>query len=199
MGDAGVLGPEDRKLTVEQWEALDDGRRELVDGVLQEEDVSSFRHDLVVSFVLESLGPWARERGGFTAAPGVRYALGPRRGRIPDASVFLAGRRPNAQGLVRVPPDIAIEVVSPSPRHERRDRVDKIRDYAAFGIARYWILDPNARTLHVHELGEDGRYRIVLAAADGRIAEVPGCTGLTLDLDALGAELDRLEADPDGA
>lgn len=42
------------------------------------------------------------------------------------------------------------------------------------------------------QLGHDGRYVHALDATEGLIENVPGCEGLTLDLDALWRELDRL-------
>jgi Uma2 family endonuclease len=100
----------------------------------------------------------------------------------------LPGRR---DAVARVPPQIMIEVLSPRPRDVRRDRIDKTRDYARFGVRQYWLVDPEARVLEIFELGADGRYAIALTAADGA-HPVPGCEGLVLDLDALWAEVDRL-------
>jgi Uma2 family endonuclease len=99
---------------------------------------------------------------------------------------------PPARGVVRVPPDIAIEVVSAAPRDERRDRVEKMDDYAAFGIRFYWLLDPTLGALEIFELGRDGRYVRALAASSGKLDAVPGCPGLELDLDHLWSELSRL-------
>jgi hypothetical protein len=47
--------------------------------------------------------------------------------------------------------------------------------------------------IEMFELGSDGRYVRALAAAGGVLSDVPGCEGLTLELDSLWAELDRLE------
>jgi Uma2 family endonuclease len=116
-----------------------------------------------------------------------------RRGRKPDVSMYLAGSRLPARGsaMTTRPPDVVIEVISPRPRDTRRDRIEKLGEYAKFGVRFYWLMDPQVRALEVFDLGDDGRYAIALAASEGTHA-VPGCEGLTLDLDGLWAELDTL-------
>jgi Uma2 family endonuclease len=58
----------------------------------------------------------------------------------------------------------------------------------------YWLVDPELRTVEILELGEDGRYVVAHGASSGTIDPVPGCPGLTLDLDELWQKVDRLPA-----
>ena len=185
-------------LTFEEWADLDDDEvGELVDGHLVEEEVATFAHEVVAAWCIRTLGNWVVPRRGRVGTSDGRFKVSPRRGRRPDAFVYLPGsRRPAARDkLLTLPPDIAVEVVSPTPRDAKRDRVDKAREYAVFRVRYYWIIDPWNRTLEVLELGQDGRYVQALIVADGIVVAVPGCEGLTLDVDALWAEVD--ESDPE--
>jgi Uma2 family endonuclease len=96
-----------------------------------------------------------------------------------------------------VAPWLVVEVVSAGAQNARRDRVEKLRDYRACGVRHYWLLDPQARMLEALELREDGTNVVALAVTDGTHT-APGCEGLTLPLDELWAELDRLPSDPPG-
>lgn len=172
----------------------EDESGELVDGRLEEEEVPDLIHELVVAWLIRVLGNWIGTTGFVFGSDG-KYAVRPDRGRKPDVAVYLhpETRRPPARGLVRVPPDIVVEVVSPSPRDERRDRIEKMDEYAAFGVSFYWLLDPSLQSLEIFEL-TGGRYARAARATEGRLETVPGCPGLQLDLDEVWSEIARLEA-----
>jgi Uma2 family endonuclease len=181
-------------MTFEQWVAMDeDEPGELVDGRLEEEEVPDLIHELVVSWLIQVLGTWLG-RNGFVFGSGGKYKVRADRGRKPDVAVYLhpESRRPPARGLVRVPPDIAVEVVSPSPRDERRDRIEKMDEYASFGVSYYWIFDPGLHSLEIFEL-TDGRYARAARVTEGRLESVPGCPGLQLDLDDIWSGIARLD------
>lgn len=196
MTVALAIEPQPAEMTLDEWAAMpEDEPGELVDGHLVEEEMPDLIHETFVSWFVRTLGNWAAPRRGFVFGSEGKFAVAPRRGRKPDVTVFLpGGKKPEARGVVRTPPDIAIEVVLPTPRDGRRDRIEKAQEYALFGVRWYWIVDPALRTLEILELGPDGRYVHAVGRSEGILEQVPGCEGLTLDLDAMWAEADRLEA-----
>lgn len=181
-------------LTLAAWAALpEDEPGEFVDGRLEEEEKPDLVHELVVAWLVRHLGNWFSPRGGFVFGSEVRFVLTARRGRKPDVAVYFPGARAlPRRGPVRTAPDIAVEVLSPTPRDGRRDRIEKAGEYAKFGVRYYWIVDPEQQTIEILERGRDGRYVQAAALLGGSKAKVPGCTGLLLDIDDLWREIDRL-------
>jgi Uma2 family endonuclease len=166
----------ERRMSLAEWANLpEDEPGELVDGLLVEDEVSDFQHEITVSWL-------------FVAS---------NRGRKPDISVFLTrGQKLPHRGPGTVPPDVMIEVVSPTPRDGRRDRVEKLAEYAAFGVRWYWLVDPRLRTVEIFHLEDNGRYAYAVSASEG-VIDVPGFEGLKLDLDALWREIDEaIEREP---
>jgi Uma2 family endonuclease len=181
-------------MSLAEWATLpEDEPGELVDGVLVEEEMPDLVHEIVVSWLVWVLRSWIERRGGFVFGSEAKFAVGPRRGRKPDLTVYLRSDviLPR-HGVVRVPPDIAIEIVSPTSRDRRRDRVDKLAEYAAFGVLYYWVVDPYDRSFDVFERNDDGVYARAVSATAGTIHAPPGCQGLTIDLDGLWAEIEKL-------
>ena len=174
-------------LTLKEWADLpDEIKGELVEGQLEEEEMPNNAHERVVAWLIWQLMTWLGSRGGEVTGSERKYAVSARRGRKPDVTVFLPGR-PKMKGterLTSIPPDIAIEIITPTPRDTARDRIDKAREYARFGVRWYWLVDPAMRTLEIFELAPKARYDRVAAATAGKLS-VPGCRGLKLDLEGL--------------
>jgi Uma2 family endonuclease len=185
-----------RAMTLAQWSAMDeDEPGELVEDRLVEEEVPDAAHEVVVAWLIAALRSWVSAHGGIVLGSEAKFAVAARRGRKSDVSVFFAaGRIPPRRGIIRVPPDVAVEVISPARRDQLRDRVEKLSEYAAFGIRYYWMVDPELRSFEVLELGADGRYAHALGASSGTCI-VPGCEGMSLDLDAMFSETDKLGPD----
>ena len=94
--------------------------------------------------------------------------------------------------LLFPPPDLVIEVLSDST--ERLDRGTKREDYAAHGVAEYWIVDADLHVLEQYILKGDG-YELGMKAADGTVRCV-ALPGAEFPVRALfdDAELDRVLA-----
>jgi Uma2 family endonuclease len=185
-----------RRMTLDEWADLpEDEEGELVDGWLVEEEVPDFLHEAIVGWLLEKLVAWTRARGGIAGGSDAKFAVSTSRGRKPDVTVFLPDRMPPARGLVRVPPEIAVEIVSTRARDRRRDRIEKSAEYAAFGVRNYWLVDPAPLRIEIHRLDGDGSYVVAKVMSEGVHREVPGCPGLVLDLDELREYIARLPRD----
>lgn len=186
-----------RILSVEEWAALpEDDSGELVDGILVEEEMPSVVHEVIVVWLVRVLGAWASAHGARLLGSGAKLAVDTRRGRLADASIYLQdARRPALHGVVTVPPSIVIEVVSPSPSDARRDRIEKVAEYARFGVRWYWIVDPQLRSFEILELDASGRYGHAIGVTDGTIASIPGCPELAIDVSELWRDVDTAVAE----
>lgn len=192
VATAELLHPE--PMTLEQWADLDeDEPGELVDGWLVEEEVPTNLHEAVVSWLIRILGSWIVPRGGWVFGSEHKLAVAAMRGRKPDVTMYLPGvRLRRRESLSRTPPALVVEVLSPRPRDVRRDRKEKLGEYARFGVQHYWLVDPRARLLEMFELG--GGHRLLGSVSEGKV-QVPGFEGLELDMDALWSEVNRLDGD----
>ncbi len=83
-------------------------------------------HETIVAWLLWTLKTWLGSRG-LVLGSDLRVLVAEQTGRKPDLVVYLEGSPlPPRNGPVTSPPDLLVEVVSPSPRDERRDRIEKM-------------------------------------------------------------------------
>jgi Uma2 family endonuclease len=193
---AKVLRPE--PMTLEAWGELDEPG-ELVDSVLLEEEVPSNLHETIVAWLLFVLKSWALPRRALVFGSEHKIAVSKDRGRKPDVCMYPPGLRLGAYASIsRKTPALIAEVTSGDARDFRRDRLEKMHEYARLGVRSYWLLNPEARTLEILNLGPDGHYSIACVASEG-VIDVPGFEGLSVDISALWSEVDTLlteESDP---
>ncbi|MBI4493630.1 MAG: Uma2 family endonuclease [Chloroflexi bacterium] len=142
------------------WEAPEDEYRyEVIDGELYMTPSPSWGHQEVLGNLYLFVAGWVRQHrlGKVVEAP-VGVVLDDENGVQPDL-VYVSRERLGiiSHRGVEGPPDLVVEVLSPST--EARDRGIKLRRYAAAGIPHYWIVDPEARTIESYRLGEQGYER----------------------------------------
>ena len=141
--------------TPEDLLAMRDGERfELVDGQLVERNMGSEsswvagRIFLLISTFVEQhrLGwTWPADNG-YQCFPDE-----PNKVRKPDASFIARGRLPDGRpslGFETVPPDLAVEVISPNDIFYEVDA--KVEEYLRAGVQLVWVVNPEARTIAVH-------------------------------------------------
>lgn len=155
----------------------DDGkRREIIGGELFVNPAPRREHQETVTNLIGILLPFLRSSdwGRIYTHP-VDVYLGPNNVVQPDLIVIRSSRldiyRP--EGVVVEPPDLVIEILSPSTR--AFDLVRKMALYARSGVPEYWIADPERRTFAVNYLTNE-EYISAEAGNDGLIAShvVPG-------------------------
>ncbi|MBC7920735.1 MAG: Uma2 family endonuclease [Ferruginibacter sp.] len=83
------------------------------------------------------------------------------------------------------PPDLVVEIVSPTSIS--RDYVKKLRIYERFGVAEYWIVNPNYRSVEVYQLINQ-EYNLVSSAVETGKVQSKVLTGLELNINEVFAE-----------
>ena len=65
-------------------------------------------------------------------------------------------------------PDLVIEILSPKTRN--LDVVNKKQEYARAGVKELWIIDPEPRTVTIHQFAVEGVEKIQQVTEDGTLA-----------------------------
>jgi len=142
------------RLTNADLEAMpEDGNRyEVIDGELYVSGAPGFINQIILVRIVSAFVDYLRGHPIGEIAPGVGVVFDDYDGVIPDL-VFATHERVRkalAGGRFHAAPEIVIEILSPCPANDRRDRHVKLRRYATRGVGEYWIVDPENHSVEVH-------------------------------------------------
>ncbi len=166
----------------------DSNRYELYDGEVRVVPSPLLRHQIVSQRVLLALVAYADDHGGQVVQPPMDLVLSDYDVLQPDLMYFgpagAASLDPN--DWVRIRPDLAIEVLSPSTAHIDRGRKRDL--FARYRVPEYWIIDPDAKQLEVSVLDGE-RFADPRLVGSGRY-EAATLPGLAIDVNPLFAGLE---------
>jgi Uma2 family endonuclease len=134
--------------------AHDLGRCELVRGELITMSPAGAEHGSIISNIQLCLALYVSREGVgrvFGAETGFQIAHEPDSVRAPDVAFVTRDRLPSQppQGFFPGPPDLAVEVVSPSDRDSEVSA--KIQSWLDAGCRVVWMVDPRRKTVHVYQ------------------------------------------------
>lgn len=134
-----------RGYTAADYRSLpDEVRAELLEGALVMVPAPGRAHQVAVGELFVQLREYARRTGAFVAMAPLDVWLADDTVAQPDLVLVTAVHlgRVGEDG-VHGPPDLVVEVVSPSSRD--RDTGQKVEVYARAGVPEYWVVDPGER------------------------------------------------------
>jgi Uma2 family endonuclease len=182
--------PDPRRALYERYAAVPQHQHaEIIRGTLYVLPRPAPRHANTASVLGGELnGPFQRGRGG----PGGWWILDepelhllPLEPLVPDLAGWRVERMPTLPetAYFSLAPDWVCEVLSKST--EAIDRGEKLPLYAESGVSHVWLVDPIAKTLEVHILGEGARWSEVRIHQGTAKVRVPPFEAIELELAAL--------------
>lgn len=174
-----------RFLASDIWDAPDNGKTyEVIDGELYVSPSPAWKHQYQLNRLNRRVINWVfdHDLGSVVTSP-MGVVLDDENGLEPDL-IYLSPAREHfiSERGVEGPPDLVVEVLSPST--EARDRGIKLRRYAASGVSHYWILDTDGPRIEERILGEDG-YQLVGMFGPGSVFRPTLFPGLEIPLDEI--------------
>ncbi|MBA3313354.1 MAG: Uma2 family endonuclease [Planctomycetota bacterium] len=161
-----------------------EGRVEYDRGRLEFLPMPTEFHQDIVAFLYDAVRDYVRPRQlGKVYFCGLRVRTRRRKFREPDVSFLRQEKFSQRKGRYWESADLVVEVVSEDD--PARDLVKKKREYAAAGIAEYWIADPRDLTLTIFTLDSGAtEYRAAGRYAAGETARSVLLDGLAIDVTA---------------
>lgn len=154
--ELATLYPPQGAWNEQDYLALTDGaerRIEHHDGRLEFLSMPTDDHQDIMVFLFDALRAFVLPRSlGKVQIAGIRVRIAEGLFRMPDVVFLASGNLAKRGPRYWDSADLVMEVVSGSPEDRARDYEKKFAEYASAGIAEYWIVDPEQRTIGVYAL-----------------------------------------------
>jgi Uma2 family endonuclease len=166
--------PNSKLVSYEEWlrmPEVSDGIEEVVNGEVRLMPPNKWNHAEIVENVRDALIPQLdrRQFRVVTTSFGLIIRKSPLTSRAPDLAVFDRSTIVERDGYIHSAPALLVEVISPANR--RRERDEKLADYASLGVPEFWVVWPERRAVEVFLL-EGGEMRCSQLVSEGAIKPV---------------------------
>lgn len=169
------------RFTIHDLELLPENgcRYEVIDGELYVTTQPHWRHQFASNEIGFALNAWSKQSGaGLTIpAPGIIFAED--EAVAPDI-VWIARERAERvlreDGKLHAAPDLVVEILSPGPKNEERDRDIKLKLYSRRGVREYWIVDWREPAIEVYRREQAALHLVETLTADDTLTSplLPG-------------------------
>jgi Uma2 family endonuclease len=161
--------PNSKIVTYEEWlrmPEVSDSIEEVVNGEIRIMPPPKLKHGLIIRRLCKSFDAQTDDRKILVldTSFGLVIRRDPLTTRVPDLAVFEWGTLVELDGYINSAPQLVVEVLSPA--NTRREREEKLLDYASLGVPEVWVFAPEGRTGEVLYL-EEGQLRRHAILADG--------------------------------
>jgi Uma2 family endonuclease len=178
--------PIDIRLTYEDYCLLpDNGRRyEIIDGELFVTPSPLWRHQRVLTKVLYYLTEFVTKYDLGDVCPAPMDVVFSSFDVVEPDILYISKARASVitEKNVQGAPDLVVEVLSESTA--KIDRTTKLKLYARYGVAEYWVIDPVSYAVEIYRLVAGG-YELAAQLDSTQVLTSPLLPGFTLPLSRL--------------
>jgi Uma2 family endonuclease len=143
-----------------------EGTDEVVKGELRFMPPTQYPHAEIIQRLIEQfIGQVDRKSVGILGSNfGLMISREPLTCRCPDLAVFWRAKMTIEDGLYWSPPDLIVEIISPSETRRRKE--EKMDDYASIGVPEVWLVSPEAQSVEIR-LHSEGKLTRAGILVDG--------------------------------
>lgn len=171
------------------WQLPEGAPVELLQGRFVVSPSPNVLHQTIIGILFEVLRMAARNSGSKIMLSPMDVMLADDTILQPDLLYVSKSRRHIIKERVEGPPDLVVEIISGT---SRRDRVEKLDLYARYGVAEYWIVDPDSQVIEFL-VNENGRY-VVQSPSNDRY-QSPLLPEVVIEIAEFWREVDRQMSD----